>query len=595
MLRRTGPPAPMNASVPSPADHAPAEPPGDGDARALAAENALLRTALERLPHALCMFDSDDRLLLANRRYGELWGLPEAVTRPGTTFADIIPATPGRETEASRAQRPPPGTSGVRRREWLMDDGRTIETVVTRLADGSCVAVHEDITEQRANEERIAYLARHDVLTGLPNRAVLREELARLLTRCTRGEDLALLYLDLDQFKAVNDSYGHGVGDSLLREVAERLRASTREADLIARLGGDEFAIVQCGAPQPTASRQLARRVIEALSTPFDLSGLQAHIGTSVGIAVAPFDGDDPDTLLRHADLALYRAKSDGRGALRYFEPEMDQRAQQRRQLEGELRQALAEDQFFVEYQPQIRLDDNAVSGVEALLRWAHPQRGRVPPADFIPLAEETGLIVPIGRWVLERACRDAMAWPDRLRVSVNVSAVQFRHGALLRDVLHALQASGLPPARLEVEITESVMLKDRSQSIALLQRLHELGVRIAMDDFGTGYSSLSTLHSFPFDRIKIDRSFVTHLEHSRDAQSIVRAVAGLGRNLGMATTIEGVETPAQLEIARREGCIEAQGFLYSKPRRASEIAAFIEAVALGRSATAASPEKSDV
>jgi diguanylate cyclase (GGDEF)-like protein len=551
--------------------------PGDvGALRALAAESDLLRRAIEQLPHGLCMFDGDDRLLLANRRYGELWALPPTLTQPGTPFAEIMAATRGQETASSRSHQPLPGTEGVRRREWRMEDGRTIEVVVTRLADGSCVAVHQDVTVQRAAEARIAYLARHDALTGLANRAVLREELQRQLLRCARGEDLAVLYLDLDQFKPVNDSHGHGVGDGLLREVACRLRGCARETDLVARLGGDEFAVVQCGVPQPSSSRQLARRIVDALAEPVDVAGLRLHIGTSVGVAVAPFDGEDPDTLLKHADLALYRAKADGRGTLRYFEPEMDRRANERRVLEAELREALETGQFFLEYQPQLRLDETAVSGVEALLRWRHPVRGRVSPADFVPLAEETGLIVPIGRWVLEQACRDATAWPDTLRVAVNASAVQFRHGALLRDVMHALQLSGLPPQRLEVEVTESVMLQDQEQSVALLHRLRELGVRIAMDDFGTGYSSLSTLHRFPFDRIKIDRSFVADLEHRADARSIVRAVAGLGRSLGIATTIEGVENEAQLAIARLEGCAEVQGFIYSRPRPACEIADFV-------------------
>jgi diguanylate cyclase (GGDEF)-like protein len=555
---------------------------------ALRAENDALRLALERLPHGLSMFDGDDRLLLANRRYREIWDLPEALMRAGTPFAAIMAATRGRETAASRAALPAPGTEGTRRREWRMDDGRTIEVVVSRLADGRCVALHEDVTDQRQAQERIAYLARHDALTGLPNRMVLREELGRMFVRNARGEDLALLLLDLDQFKAVNDSFGHPTGDLLLREVAARLQACARGTDIVARLGGDEFAVLQCGSAQPTASSETARRIIAALAQPFDLGGLQVHVGTSVGIAVAPFDGDEPDALLKNADLALYRAKGDGRGTMRYFEPEMDQRAQSRRLMETELRHALAAGQFVLEYQPLVRLDEERVAGVEALLRWQHPQRGRVPPGAFIPLAEDTGLIVPIGRWVLGQACRDALRWPSTVRVAVNVSAAQFRNGLLLRDVVQALDASGLAPERLEIEITESVMLREPAQALALLRQLRERGVRVAMDDFGTGYSSLSTLHSFPFDRIKIDRSFVRDLASSDDAQSIVRAVAGLGRNLGMATTIEGVETDAQLAIARREGCSEVQGYLYSRPRPADEIASFVESVEAAQRARAA-------
>jgi diguanylate cyclase (GGDEF)-like protein len=540
----------------------------------------MLRLAIERLPLGMCMFDSADRLLLANRRYREIWDLPDAVTLPGTPFAAIMAATRGREADWSRAvQGAPSDQDRTRRREWLMDDGRTIEVVVTRLADGTSVAVHEDVTAQRRDAAQISYLARHDALTGLANRSVLLEELGHLLNRNARGEDLALLYLYLDQFKAVNDSHGHSVGDELLRQVASRLRACVRDSDLVARLGGDEFAIVQCGAPQPMASRLLAQRLIDALSATFELGEIHAHIGTSIGIAVAPFDGDTPETLLRNADLALYRSKGDGRGTMRYFEPTMDERAQARRALESDLREALAQGQFHLEYQPQVRLRDGAVSGVEALLRWRHPVRGTVSPAEFVSLAEETGLIVPIGRWVLEQACRDAMRWPPDVRVCVNVSALQFRKGMLLVHVAKALADSGLAAGRLELEITESVMIRDPAQSVALLRQLRQAGLSVALDDFGTGYSSLSTLHSFEFDRLKIDRSFVQQLGQSTSALTIVRAVAGLARNLGIATTIEGVETPAQWAIAHQEGCNEVQGFLYSRPRPADEIAGVIAAI----------------
>jgi diguanylate cyclase (GGDEF)-like protein len=550
----------------------------------LADEHALLRAALEQMPHGLCMFDAQDRLLLANRRYAELWRLPLELLRPGTTFAQIMAATRGSETAGSRAQpKIPPGVAGKRRREWRMDDGRTIEVAVTRLADGSSVALHEDITDQRRAEARIAFLARHDVLTGLANRATMREELDHLLARNARGEELAVLCLDLDRFKAVNDTFGHPVGDQLLRQTADRLRQCARETDLVVRLGGDEFAVLQCGTPQPASSTALARRLIEALAQPFQVDGQQMHIGASVGIAIAPFDGEDPDALLKNADMALYRAKVDGRGTLRYFEPEMDTRLQERRALETDLRQALQRQEFQLAYQPQVDIETGAVSGVEALLRWQHPRRGTVSPAEFIGLAEETGLIVPIGRWVLAQACRDALAWPSAVRVAVNVSAVQFAKGALLDDVLEALEATGLEPGRLELEITESVLLQDQGHTLTLLNELRRHGVRVAMDDFGTGYSSLSYLRSFPFDRIKIDRSFVREVETSADAQSIIRAVAGLGRSLGMATTVEGVETQAQLKAVCREGCAEVQGFLFSKPRPAADVPDLIRRLAASR------------
>lgn len=544
-----------------------------------AAQAALLHIALEHLPHGMCMFDGSDRLLLANRRYQSLYDLPERVLRPGTPFAEIMAVTRGVETEASRRQpQRPPGSIGTRRREWQLDDGTLIEVTVTRMADGSCVALHEDITEQRRAQAQVAFLATHDALTGLPNRGALRDELHRLLKRNKRGEDLAVLCLDLDRFKAVNDLLGHPAGDELLRQVAERLRQCARETDFVVRLGGDEFAVLQCGAPQPSSSTTLARRIITALGTPFDLDGHRAHIGGSVGIAIAPFDGEEPEQLLKSADLALYRAKSDGRGILRFFEPAMDAQIQARRALEADLRRAVASEQFHLAYQPQVDTDSGTVSGFEALLRWQHPVRGSVSPVEFIPLAEETGLIVAIGSWVLAQACRDAATWPAAVSVAVNVSAVQFAEGSLVREVMRALGNSGLAPGRLELEITESVLMHDADQALLMLRELRQRGVRVAMDDFGTGYSSLSYLRSFPFDRIKIDRSFIHDIETNAEAQAIVRAVSGLGRSLGMATTVEGVETLGQLAAVRREGCRDVQGYLFSWPRPAADVPHMIAA-----------------
>jgi diguanylate cyclase (GGDEF)-like protein len=559
----------------------PADAPAGGDGRVgadhAALENAALRMALEQMPYGLCAFDSDDRLVLANEKYAQIWGLPDDVARPGATFAAIIAATRGHETELSRAQAPlGPDGAGVRRREWEMDDGRTIEVIATRRPDGSCVATHEDITEQRRAQERIAFLAGHDELTGLPNRHAVREELTRLLTRNARGEDVAVLLLDLDRFKAVNDTLGHAAGDLLLSQVAARLRSCVRGSDLVARLGGDEFALLQAGVAQPGGSTTLARRVIAVLSQPFDLDGQHVHIGTSIGIAVAPVDGNDSDALLKNADLALYRAKADGRGVLRYFEQSMNVRAENRRALEADLRRAVERGEFYMRYQPQVDLATGRLSGVEALVRWNHPERGNIQPGDFIALAEETGLIVPLGRWVLEQACRDAVAWPG-VRVAVNLSVTQFVQGSVLSDVEIALDAAGLDPGRLEIEITESVMMRDHARSLTLLKELRRRGVRVAMDDFGTGYSSLSYLRSFSFDRIKIDRSFVRDVETNPNARSIIRAITALGESLGMAVTVEGVETVGQLDVVRHEGCAEVQGFLFSTPRPADEIAAMID------------------
>ena len=547
-----------------------------GGQNPLLAENQMLRLALDNMPHGLCMFDGADILLLANRRFAQLWGIPEELTRPGTSYAAIQDAVKGFE----KAQpNPPAGWSGVRRREWQMHDGRTIGVVVTRLPNASSVALHEDVTQARQDQEQITLLARHDQLTGLPNRLAMSEGFLKMLARNARGEEFAVLCLDLDRFKVVNDTLGHAVGDVLLGQVAQRLRACVRDTEFVARLGGDEFVVLQCGAPQPVGSTALARRIIAVLGEPFNLGGHSAQIGASVGIAIAPFDGETPDALLKSADLALYRAKGDGRGILRYFEPQMDARTQARRALEADLRQALAQGQFYLEYQPQLDINARAVTGVEAL-RWTHPVQGNIAPVEFIPLAEETGLIVPIGRWVLEQACRDATQWPAAVRVAVNASLVQFSKGHVLHDVRAALEKSGLAPDRLEVEITESVLMQDQPQTLALMNDLRKLGVALAMDDFGTGYSSLNYLLNFPLQRIKIDRAFIKDVDASPDAQAIVRAVTGLGVSLGMAVTAEGIETMAQLKAVHRQGCNEVQGYLFSRPRQASDIAGLIEALA---------------
>ena len=556
--------------------------PAPSDLERLKAENALLRDAFGRLPQGLCAFDGQDRLLLANARYREIWSLPEYAVRPGTTLAEIMEHTLGCETEHSRSQpRLEPGSEGTRKREWTLDDGRVVEVVVSRRADGSCIALCEDVTELRDAHLRIAFLARHDLLTQLPNRAVLHEELDRAFMHVARGGELALLCLNLDRFKPVNDSFGHAVGDELLRQVAARLRACARSSDLVVCLAGDEFAIVQAGAQQPTSATVLAGRIIDSLSSVFDLDGQPVHISTSVGVAVAPFDGADAMSLLRSADLAMYRAKSDGRGTLRFFEPKMDADMRARRNLEADLRLALERGEFELAYQPQVNAASHVVCGVEALLRWRHPQLGVVSPLDFIGLAEDTRLIIPIGRWVLEQACRDAMMWPASVRVAINVSAVQFRHGSLLRDVLGALQLSGLPASRLELEITESVILADAQQALSTLREVHSLGVQVALDDFGTGYSSVSYLRDFPFDRIKIDRSFVRDVDTSSVTQAIIRAVVELSHSLGMSTTVEGIETPQQLQIVQQLGCTEVQGYLVGRPCTAAEIVEVIRKLSL--------------
>jgi diguanylate cyclase (GGDEF)-like protein len=396
------------------------------------------------------------------------------------------------------------------------------------------------------------------------------------MARARRGEPVALLCLDLDRFKAVNDTLGHHVGDALLKEVAARLRSSLRESDTVARCGGDEFAIVQVGSGQPGGATQLADRIIEIVSAPFEIDGHRVGVGTSIGISVAPNDGCDPDQVLRNADLALYRAKTEGRGQHRFFAPDMDEQVRRRRNLELDLRNALANGEFQLAYQPLVTAASGAVTGFEALLRWHHPARGLVMPSDFIPVAEEIGVIASIGEWVLHEACAAAAEWPDDIRIAVNLSPAQFRGGDLVRTVAAALSASGLAAVRLELEITEGVLLADAKSTLAILHELRDLGVRIAMDDFGTGYSSFSYLRTFPFDKIKIDQSFVRDIGSDNESIAIVRAVTSLGRSLGISTTAEGIETAEQMAHLRAEGCTELQGYLLGRPMPESGAAALV-------------------
>jgi diguanylate cyclase (GGDEF)-like protein len=422
-------------------------------------------------------------------------------------------------------------------------------------------------------------MALHDTLTGLPNRVLFNERLEHALTRISRGRIVATHLLDLDHFKNVNDTLGHPVGDKLLTMVAGRLRTLVKETETIARMGGDEFAVIQVGIAQPSDATILAERIIEAVSQPYDIDGHQVIIGASIGIAMGPADGSSPDQLMRNADLALYRSKGQGRGMCRFFEPEMDMRMQTRRLMENDLRKALIAGEFELHYQPVVNLSSNEVSGVEALMRWRHPEKGMISPGEFIPLAEENGFIVPLGEWALRSACNAARDWPDHMRVAVNISPVQFRKPGLVPAVIGALATSGLPAERLELEITEAVLLEDNDATLAMLHQLRELGVRIAMDDFGTGYSSLSYLQRFPFDKIKIDRSFINGMAEGASARGIIRAVAALANGLGMTTTAEGVETQQQRDAVKMEGCTEMQGFLFSKPLTDREMKQLLQSV----------------
>ena len=406
---------------------------------------------------------------------------------------------------------------------------------------------------------------------------LFQEKLEEALCRVSRGESVAVLCLDLDRFKGVNDTLGHGIGDKLLQEVSRRLQDSLREGDTVARLGGDEFAIIQPIVDQPDRATSLGSRLIDILSAPYSVADHQIDIGVSIGIAIAPNDGDCAEQLLKNSDLALYKAKSDGRGVYRFFEPEMDARMRKRREMEVDLRAAVANNELEIFYQPFIDLTVSEVIGFEALLRWRSPKRGLVPPDEFVRLAEEIGLISTIGAWVLRTACAEAVKWPNQIKVAVNLSAAQFKSEKLVLDVISALGSSGLSPQRLELEITETVMLRDTATTLATLHQIKALGVAISMDDFGTGYSSLSYLRKFPFDNIKIDRSFVRDITGEDESMAVVRAVLGLGSSLGMVTTAEGVETPEQLRTLRAEGCAVAQGFLFSPAVPAAEIRPLLE------------------
>ena len=498
------------------------------------------------------------------------------------TLLDIVPQRDRDAIEQAIRNRPGAGGSPSHLWQHVKADGTEIDVLTywrhTMFCDrpAQLVAIM-DVTEKRQAEARIAHMAHHDALTGLPNRVLFHERLDEALLRVRRyREKLAVLYLDLDQFKTVNDTLGHPAGDKLLVAVAERLRTCLRDSDMVARFGGDEFAVLQIGLAGPHEAGALAERIVTLLSEPYDIDGQQVVIGASVGIALAPADGETADQLLRNADMALYQAKEDGRRTFCFFEPGMGASLRARRTLELDLRKALAAGEFELYYQPLVTLETGVISGFEALLRWHHPVRGMVAPAEFIPLAEEIGLIVPIGEWVLRQACAEAAAWPDDLKVAVNLSPVQFKKGNLPQMVFATLASAGLPAARLELEITESIFLAESKTNLATLRRLRALGVGISMDDFGTGYSGLSYLRAFPFDKIKIDRSFISELGESADCMAIIKAITNLGSNLGIPTLAEGVETEKQLAWLREAGCTEMQGYLFSRPVPASEIAGLL-------------------
>ena len=538
--------------------------------------------ALTNMSHGLCMFDRSNRLAVWNERFLEITGLP-TVAR-GASVHDLVrlsiktgnhSGAIARGVVGRLARQLTAGPSG--QTEADLADGRTISLSQRSMPEGGSVVIFEDITARKEAERAVARMARFDELTGLANRSAFGERMEECLADVRqRTARLAVHWVDLDRFKSVNDTLGHSVGDALLKAVAARLQSMVRESDVVARFGGDEFVILQSPIKRSDDAARVARRIMDVLAAPFHVEGHQLDIGASVGIALAPRDGADADRLLKSADLALYRAKADGRGTFRFFEETMDTGAQARRSLELDLRRAWERREFEVYYQPIVELASERIVGCEALIRWCHPQLGQVPPSDFIPIAEETGLIVALGEFVLNQACAEATSWPSHMRLAVNLSPVQFKNRNLASSVVSALAKSGLLASRLELEITEMVLLNESPLTVAAMAHIQELGVRLSLDDFGTGYSSLSYLRNFPFHKIKLDRSFVQDIGQDKGSAAIVRSVATLGSELGITILAEGIETIEQLDRVKGEGCREGQGYLFGRPMPANEVRAVL-------------------
>ena len=542
-------------------------------------ESSLLQTsqqldaALNNMAHGISMFDKDQRLVVVNKQYGAMYNINPSVLKPGTLARDILEArvVSGASPASRNYAEDRIKDMSVGKDYSIIDylrDGRVIAINHQRMANGGWVAVHQDITAQKRVEAELAHMARYDALTGLANRALFLEKVDDALERmASHGRPFSVLMLDLDRFKAVNDSLGHAIGDALLKAVGDRLRRLVRDLDVVARLGGDEFAVIQISdTNQRDQATVLANRVLATITEPYDIDGRKIVIGTSIGITLAPQDANDADALVRHADLALYKAKSEGRNRYRFFETAMEAEARDRRELEEDMRRALIRDEFELHYQTVIDIRRRECCGAEALVRWRHPERGLLFPDQFIGLAEESGLIMPLGGWILRRACSDAAKWPSHLKIAVNLSAIQLKQSNLIEVVKSALRESGLDPKRLELEITETVLVEKNEENLAVLHEIKNLGVSIVLDDFGIGYSSMRYLQMFPFDKIKIDKSFIQSMTTHSDSAAIVCAITGLGRGLDIETTAEGVETAEQLAFLRTAGCQLGQGYLFSRP-----------------------------
>jgi diguanylate cyclase (GGDEF)-like protein len=542
-------------------------------------------TALNNMPHGLCMFGSDGCLAVVNHRFSAMMGLSDELVNRGASAAEIVAAcVAAGAISGISGQMILSEIENSQAREITTTDpdpasGRSMSWSFQPMAGGGTVVLVEDITERRNAEARISHLARYDELTALPNRLNFRDEIERLLAVSHTAERLsALLFVDLDQFKQVNDTLGHPCGDELLCAVAERLRGMLRPEDFVARFGGDEFVVFQQDIESHEDAAGLARRIVDRLSERYKIDNHLVEIGASVGIALTSPAGISADTLLKNADMALYRAKADGRGTFCFFRDEMAQTVESRRNMELDLRKALANEEFELFYQPLINLKSGRISTCEALLRWNHPLRGTVSPIDIIPVAEDMGLIVDLGRWILRKACMECMKWPEGVSVAVNFSPQQFHQRDVLSEVRYALEVSGLPAHRLEIEITESSLLRNTQLTHDVLSQLSAIGVRISLDDFGTGYSSLSYLHNFPLQKVKIDRSFLEGIDTDRPL-TLLRGVARLSADLGMSVVVEGIETNEQLELISADGTVtEGQGYLFSRPVPAARVRQLLNA-----------------
>ncbi len=564
--------------------------------RTLEQLNSWFELALNNMVRGLSMFDADERLIVCNQSYRQIYALPDELTRPGTPLHEIVRYHVRHETGRNVS------IEQAKFSEWLnthreklaqgrpfsqtqnLRSGRTLLVTYQPLADGGWVDIQEDITEKRRAEEKIEWLAHHDALTGVANRFYFRETFENALKGLGKGCTLALHWLDIDEFKEVNDTYGHPIGDALLKAIAQRLRACIRRTDFLARLGGDEFAIIQAGASRSDQCERLARRVLTAIGKPYNILGNVISVSGSLGIVRAPVHGRTPDELLKNADVALYNVKSAGRRGFELYTRGSSRQVDAQRRLELDIHNALRREEFELHYQPILGLRTHSVTSCEALLRWRHPRDGMIGPDQFLPLAEKTGAIVDIGRWVLQQACRDAAGWASNLSVTVNLSMLQFESGDLASIIESALAEAGLPPSRLELEIGEGLLHRDKGKMRSTLDQMRDLGVGITLDDFGKLNGSLSSLRSFPFDKVKIDRTLV---QGNGDGTAMMRAVASFAEDLGIGTVAEGVETIDELNSVTRAGCNRAQGFFIGRPVPADELGAVLAKCAQRRSCAA--------